>query len=166
MDREKTWGGVAPHYPTRGQGGVVSCPSGIRAGSSPGRKWILCIFEVRKLPSETPFSVFFELWRGPLNVAGPGKTFPHYPSRGPVQIHLSTPDFSADPPPREGRPQASVIPVRPVGVDWPLHGQSQQELHSDEVCDRMTGQATQEIEARLPSWTSHNGAALCIKERS
>jgi len=44
-------GGVSPHHPTRSMGSVVSSPS-------PGRKWILCIYKVRKKPSGIPFSVF------------------------------------------------------------------------------------------------------------
>jgi len=38
------------------------------------RKWILCIYEVRKKPSGTPFSIFLSDG-GPPNVVGPGKTF-------------------------------------------------------------------------------------------
>ena len=41
---------------------------------------ILCIFEVRKKPSGTPFSVFLSNG-GPPNVTGPSKTFPPPPSR-------------------------------------------------------------------------------------
>jgi len=38
----------------------------------PVRKWILCIFEVRKKPPVTPFSIF-ERWQGPQRSWGPGK---------------------------------------------------------------------------------------------
>jgi len=53
-------------------GSVVSSPSGVR----PGRKWILCIFQVRKKPSRTPSLVFLSDGAGPPNVTGPGKTPP------------------------------------------------------------------------------------------
>ena len=57
-------------------------------GRSPGRKWILCIFQVRKKPPGALFSVFFERRRPPPNVAGPGKTFPLYPPLdGPALTH-------------------------------------------------------------------------------
>ena len=50
LEREDTWGGMPlTYHPTRGLGSVVG---------SPRRKWILCIFEVRKKPPGTPFSVF------------------------------------------------------------------------------------------------------------
>jgi len=55
-------------------GSFGSSPSGVRGGA-PARKWILCIFEVRKKPSETPFSVLWAM-AGPPNVAGPGETPP------------------------------------------------------------------------------------------
>jgi len=58
---------VSPHHPTRGLGER-------RKLLQRGRKWILCIFEVRKRPSGTPFSVFLS-----HGAAGPVKTspFPH-----------------------------------------------------------------------------------------
>ena len=67
---------------------VVSSPSGVR-GRNPDRKWILCIFQVRKKPSGTPFSVFLSDGRSP-NVAGPGKTPPSpYPlSTGLTECYL------------------------------------------------------------------------------
>jgi len=63
--REETWGGLSPHNPTRGLGSVVRSPFGVR-GTEPGRKWISCIFEVRKKPPGTHFSVF-------LSDVGPSK---------------------------------------------------------------------------------------------
>jgi len=35
------------------------------------------LFEVRKKPFGTPFSVILERWWGAPNIAGPGKTFPY-----------------------------------------------------------------------------------------
>jgi len=46
-----------PHHPTRGLGERRKLFQR-GPGRSPGRKWILCIFEVRKKPPGTPFSVF------------------------------------------------------------------------------------------------------------
>ena len=50
-------------------------------GQSPGRKWILCIFQVRKKPSGTPFSVFLSDGGAPKTSRGPGKLSPLPPSR-------------------------------------------------------------------------------------
>ena len=55
-------GRVSPNYPS-----AVSSPSGV-----PGRKWMLCIFDVIKKPHGTPFSVFLSGWRGPQTSWGPG----------------------------------------------------------------------------------------------
>jgi len=56
---------------------VISSPSGVR-GAEPGRKWILCIFHVRKRPSGTPFSVFLSD-AGPQTSRGQGKLPPSPP---------------------------------------------------------------------------------------
>jgi len=71
--RGRKLGGV-PSHSTRSMGSVISSPSGVRGS----RKWILCIFQVRKKPSGTPFSVCLSDG-GPPNIAGPGKTFPLSP---------------------------------------------------------------------------------------
>ena len=55
--REETWGGVSPHRPTKGLGERRKLPQ-LASGQSLGLKCILCIFEVRKKPSGTLFSVF------------------------------------------------------------------------------------------------------------
>jgi len=68
----KTLAEVFPHHPTKGLESVVSFPRGY--GAEPSQKMILCIFQVRKKPSGTPFSVF--LSDGVAEAAGPGKTFP------------------------------------------------------------------------------------------
>jgi len=68
---EQTWGGVSAHHPTRGLGERHKLPRGLE--QSPSRKLILCIYEVRKKPSGTPFSAFLSE-AGPPNVAGPEKT--------------------------------------------------------------------------------------------
>jgi len=73
VEREETWGGVFPHHPTRGSGEHHKLHQR-SLGQSPSRKWILRIFEVRKKPSGTPFSVFLSKGRAP-KVAGPWKTF-------------------------------------------------------------------------------------------
>jgi len=61
-----------PHHPTRGLGErrklFQQC-----LGQSPGQKWILCVFEVRKKPSGTPFSVFLSDGRDPKMSRGLGK---------------------------------------------------------------------------------------------
>jgi len=57
-------------------GSTIALPAG--SGQSPSRKWILCISEVRKKPSGTPFSVFLSDGRAPKR-HGPRKTFPHSP---------------------------------------------------------------------------------------
>ena len=48
---------VSSHHPTRGLGERRKLPKR-GSGRCPGRKWILCIFEVRQKPFGTPFSVF------------------------------------------------------------------------------------------------------------
>jgi len=78
---------VSPHHPTRGLGSIVSSPGGVWGGTpSPGRKWILCIFEVSKKPSGTPFSVF-------LSDGGLG---------GPPKRHGAQENFPPSPPPLDG----------------------------------------------------------------
>jgi len=52
-------------------GSVVSSPVGC-----PGRKWILCIFDVRKTPSGTLFSVSVSDGGAPQTSRGPGKLPP------------------------------------------------------------------------------------------
>ena len=53
---EGNWGEVSHHHLTRCLVERRNLPEwGL--GRSPGRKWILCIFEVRKKPHGTPFSV-------------------------------------------------------------------------------------------------------------
>ena len=71
-------GGVSPHHPTKGLG--ERCKLFQRVpGWSPGRKWILCIFEVRKKPSRPPFSVFLSDGGAPKTSQGPGKLSPSPP---------------------------------------------------------------------------------------
>ena len=54
-----TMGRSVPHHLTRGLGERPRRKlSQWGPGRSPGRKWILCIFEVRKKPSGTPFLVY------------------------------------------------------------------------------------------------------------
>jgi len=62
----------------RGLGSVVSYPQR-GPGQSPGQKWILCIFEVRKKPPGTLFSVFLSNGGAPQMSQGP-KTFSLSPS--------------------------------------------------------------------------------------
>jgi len=67
-------GRVSSHSrPEYGLGGRRKLPNGVRAKPRP--KMFLCIFQVTKKPSGTPFSVF---WSDgdPPNVAGPGKLSP------------------------------------------------------------------------------------------
>ena len=59
-------------------GSVVSSSRWVHSGRSPGRKWILCICEGRKSHLEHHFQYFWAM-AGPLNVVGPGKTFPPLP---------------------------------------------------------------------------------------
>ena len=73
-----TWGEVFPHHPTRGSGKRRRLPQR-GPGRSPCRKWILCIFQVRKKPPGTPFSVFLSDSGAPQTSRGPGKLPP--PSR-------------------------------------------------------------------------------------
>ena len=51
---------VFPRHPTRGLAECRKLPSGVS-----GRKWILCIFDVRKKSSGTPFISIFKRWRAP-----------------------------------------------------------------------------------------------------
>jgi len=91
VSRRRLWrreggnvGRGSPHHLTRGLGSVVvSSPPGS------GRKWILCIFEVRKnhlgswngcfRSAGTPVSVFLSDVGAPQKSRGPGKTFPPPP---------------------------------------------------------------------------------------
>ena len=80
VKREETWGGVSPHHPTRGLDRLVErrkLPGG-GPGWIPGRKWILCIFEVIKKPSGTPFSVFLSDGAAPRR-CGARENFPPSP---------------------------------------------------------------------------------------
>jgi len=70
--REETWGGVSPRHPTRGLGERRKLFQR-GSGRSPGRKWILWIFEVSEKPSGTPFSVFLSDGGAPKTSRGPGK---------------------------------------------------------------------------------------------
>jgi len=74
-EREETWGGMAPHHPTRGLG---ECCKLLQwgPGQSLGWKWILCIFEARKKPSGTPFTVFLSDDRASQMSRGSGKVPP------------------------------------------------------------------------------------------
>ena len=76
-EREETWEGMSHHHPTSG---LWECRKLLQRGPghSPGRKWILSIFEVRKKPSGAPFSVFLSNG-GPPNIMGPRKTSPLSP---------------------------------------------------------------------------------------
>jgi len=66
-------GGVSTRHPTRGlEERYKPLPP---SGQSPGQKWILCIFEVRKAIWNTIFNIF-ELWRGPQTSRDPGKLSP------------------------------------------------------------------------------------------
>jgi len=63
----------------RGEG----CPLTIRLASEErpelpqrGRKWILCIYQIKKKPSGTPFSVFLSDGKAPQTSLGPGKLSP------------------------------------------------------------------------------------------
>jgi len=58
VERKETRGGLSPHHPTKGLGDRRKLPH-----RGPGRKWILCIFEVRKKQPGTPFFSIFERWR-------------------------------------------------------------------------------------------------------
>ena len=62
-------GEASPQHPTRGLGERSRRKFSRSHSGVWGRARILCIFDVRKKPSGTPFSVF-------LSIAGPGKTFP------------------------------------------------------------------------------------------
>jgi len=62
-----------PHHPTRGLG----CRK-FHGSCGPGRKWILCIFEVRKKPPGTPFSVFLSVGGAPKR-RGARENFPPFP---------------------------------------------------------------------------------------
>jgi len=80
-------GRVSPHHPTRRLGEYRKLPQR-SPGRSPGRKWISCIFEVRKKPCGTPFSVFLSDGGAPPNVAGPGKSSPFSTGLLPSHIRL------------------------------------------------------------------------------
>jgi len=69
--------GEADH-PTIGSGDHRKLPQR-DSGRSPGRKWNLCIFEVRKKPSGTPFSVLLSDGGALQTSRGPGKLSPHSP---------------------------------------------------------------------------------------
>ena len=75
VEKEETWGGVFPHHPTRVLGERRKLPQK-GPGRSPGQKWILCIFQFRKKPSGTPFSVFLSDGRAPKTSRDPGKLPP------------------------------------------------------------------------------------------
>ena len=64
-DRE---GGMSPHHSTKGLGEHRQLPSGVR-------KWILCIFQVRKKLSGTSFPVFWAT-AGPPKSRGAWGNFP------------------------------------------------------------------------------------------
>jgi len=64
VEREETWGEISPHHLTMGLGKHRKLPHGARAEAR--LKIDLCIFQVRKKPSGTRFSVF-------LSDAGPPK---------------------------------------------------------------------------------------------
>ena len=78
--------GCPPHCSTRGLGEHRKLPIG-GPGRSPGRKWILCIFEVRKKPSGTPFSIILNSG-GPPKRCGARENFPPFL---PLLMGLGTP---------------------------------------------------------------------------
>jgi len=72
--------GMSPHHPTiRVWGSVVSSSSGVRGGSPAENGFYAYLRSDGQKEAiwNTLFSIF-ERWRGPQNVAGPGKT-PHFP---------------------------------------------------------------------------------------
>jgi len=69
IESEATWGGVSSHHPTTGLEDCHKLPQQ-DPWWSPGRKWILCIFRVRKKPSGTPLSVLLS------DGGAPGKANP------------------------------------------------------------------------------------------
>jgi len=71
-------GGVSTHHPTRGLGERRKLPH-----RRPGQKWILCIFQVRKKPSGTPFTLFLSDGLAPKTSRGLGKLPPFSPLDGP-----------------------------------------------------------------------------------
>ena len=73
-DRE-TWGEVSPHHPTRGSGKRRKLP---QWGPGLPKMDFMHILGQKEATWNTIFSIF-ERWWDPPNVAGPGKTFPHFP---------------------------------------------------------------------------------------
>ena len=65
------------YHPIKGLGERRKLPQR-GPGQSPGRKWILCIFQVRKKPSGTPFSVFWAMAGLPKG-SGALENFPRFP---------------------------------------------------------------------------------------
>jgi len=117
--RKETWGGCPLTIRLWVCGSVVSSP----VGSSPGRKLILCIFEVRKKPSGTPFSEILAL-AGPPNVTGQGKLPPSFPPLdGPditatVEVNTEpvTPEFDPRSSPSLHHCQAALALAVPISV--------------------------------------------------
>ena len=72
-----------PHHPTRGLGERRKLFQR-DLGWSSGRKWILCIFEVRKKPPGTPFSVFLSDGGAPKTLRGPVKLSTGLSARPPI----------------------------------------------------------------------------------
>ena len=79
VEREKTWGGVSPHHPSRGLGERRKV-SQRGPGGAPAENGFYAYLRSERSHLEHPFQ-YFERWRGPQNVAGPEKTFPLPPSR-------------------------------------------------------------------------------------
>ena len=73
IEKEETWGGVSPHYPTRSLGERPELP-----GQGPPKVDFMHICGQKEAIWNTLFSIL-ERWRGPTNVAGPWKTFPLSP---------------------------------------------------------------------------------------
>ena len=66
------------YHPTKGLG--ERCKLAQRGpGQSSGRKWILCIFQVRKKPSGKPFSVFLSDGARHPKRRGARENFPPFP---------------------------------------------------------------------------------------
>ena len=71
VEGEKTWGGVSPHHPRRGLGERRKVPQ--RAEPRPKMDFMhYNLFEVRKKPSGTPFSVFLSDGGAPKTTRGSG----------------------------------------------------------------------------------------------
>jgi len=79
VDREETWGVVSPHHPSRGLGERRKLP---QRGSARPKMDFMHIQGQKEATWETIFSIF-EQWRGPQNVARPGKIFILPPLDGP-----------------------------------------------------------------------------------